>query len=75
MVYVYHTIRWVSDAKSTFAPAARNAEDLGVEIFSASANFTTSRLPLITPHWELKLQEGDASPCQYDSRMLNMGGP
>jgi hypothetical protein len=37
---VYHTIRWTSTAKSKFAPAGRNAEDLGVEVFSPNAAFS-----------------------------------
>jgi len=43
----------------------RNAEDLGVEIFSPSPVFELT-MPIITPHWDLTLHPGEESPCMYD---------
>ena len=48
-----------------FTLAGRNNEDLGVEIFSPSANFDIE-MPLITSNWGLSLGPGDRSPCHYD---------
>ena len=66
MIYVYHTIRWVTNSANAFAPRARNNEDLGVELFSTEAAFKTPALPLITTNWALDLKAGEASPCLYD---------
>lgn len=63
-IYVYHTIRW-DDNKDPFAPNYRNAEDLGVEVFSISPYFELD-MPLITPIWSLSLMKGQESPCSYD---------
>jgi hypothetical protein len=66
MIYVYHTIRWVTNSANAFAPSARNNEDLGIELFSTSASFRSPVLPLITENWALDLGSGEASPCLYD---------
>jgi hypothetical protein len=66
MIYVYHTIRWITNSKNAFAPSARNNEDLGVEMFSVDPKFVTATLPLITKNWELDLHGGQTSPCLYD---------
>lgn len=63
-VYVYHTIRWDDDTDA-FASNGRNAEDLGVEIFSPSSSFNLS-MPIITENWKLDLAAGKSAPCAYD---------
>lgn len=65
-VYVYHTIRWTTGGTSGYAPAGRNNEDLGVEIFTSSRDFATIDVPLITPAWNLSLAPGANSICHYD---------
>ena len=45
LIYVYHTIRWTTNAKSAFAPSARNNEDLGVEVLTRDPKFTAGRTP------------------------------
>ena len=69
LIYVFHTIRWNDNTGGDgFAPAAlggRNWEDLGVEVFSPSTNFSLD-VPAITENWELSLAAGESSPCQYD---------
>ena len=48
------------------APSGRNAEDLGVEIFTKSPNFTTT-FPLIDGNWALaELDPSKETPCSYD---------
>jgi hypothetical protein len=66
-VHVYHTIRWTTDGASAFAPDSRNAEDLGVEIFTPSASFELE-MPIVTSNWALSLPAGTTSECRYDWR-------
>jgi hypothetical protein len=63
-VYVYHTIRWDDDTDA-FASNGRNAEDLGVDVFSPSSSFNLS-MPIITENWKLDLAAGESAPCAYD---------
>ena len=69
LVYVYHTLRW-DDGEDAFAANGRNAEDLGVEIFSPSSALALS-MPIITANWlavkgVLQLAPGASTPCSYD---------
>jgi len=67
LVYVYHTVRWDDQLQGDpFANAGRNAEDLGVEIFSPKPDFTV-KFPIIDDaRWKLDLNKGESSPCSYD---------
>lgn len=63
-----HTIRWLAPSAGTtdtFAPHGRNAEDLGVEIFSPSSTFNLS-FPLIAAASKVVLPPGSETVCSYD---------
>ena len=62
---VMHTIRWKAPANGDpFAPHGRNAEDLGVEIFSPSPSFKLS-FPVIAASSGVSLAPGAESVCSY----------
>ena len=56
---------WDENKPTPFAIKGRNAEDLGVEIFSKSPVLNFS-FPIITENWALTIEPGDESPCSYD---------
>ena len=56
---------WDENKPTPFAVKGRNAEDLGVEIFSKSPVLNFS-FPIITENWALNIEPGDESPCSYD---------
>ena len=63
-VYVHHTIRWLPPPSGgdPFAPHGRNAEDLGVEVFSPSPTFNLS-FPVVSG---VTLAPGGETVCSYD---------
>ena len=72
-IYVHHTIRWcggtacpLNSGTDPLAAQGRNAEDLGVEVFSPSSIFSL-KLPLIGNQPIAALRPGEESRCEYNT--------
>ena len=74
-IYVHHTIRWcggtacpLNSAADPLAGAAgRNAEDLGVAVFSPSSEFNLS-MPLVGRYQPISsIRPGEESRCEYNA--------
>ena len=61
--YVYHTSRWDQGGDIP----QHNAEDLGVEVFSLSREFTLPRYPALAHSGNTTISAGATSECKYDA--------